>query len=517
MPFGLTNAPATFQALMDSVLKPLIGHCVIVYLDDILIFSATFENHEKHVLQVAQALADNQLVANPSKCSFFTQEIEYLGHIIIRGGIKMDPAKVESILDWTRPNSVHDVQVFMGLADYYRRFVKDFSRIASPLTALLRHKSKWQWAEEQEQAFTSLKNSFTTAPMLRTYDPILECRVATDASDKAIGGVLEQLFSDTGLWHPVAFESRKLIPAELNYPVHEKELLGIVHCLKTWRHCLEGQGHFKVFSDHLSLRYFHTQRDLSRRQARWAERLSSYDFEIIYKPGSQNHAPDALSRQPQLMNLVARFSLLPGTCNKFASEGASVLKGEDVKKVLRVIKLKPLAGQTSKEVLRVLNISVINNGLLELCCSQLSNDDWFNRVQLYLEDSTLPRPPSVRFQLRGLKLKHGLLFKDQQLFVPTDDLRTKIIRERHDASLKGHFSQNKGEELISRDYYWPQMSVHQRLRGLMQPMSTQQESTAQNLWPTQAFTYTVSPLRFYFARPLWSLYPRPRPALMLFS
>jgi transposase InsO family protein len=346
----------------------------------------------------------------------------------------------------------------MGLANYYRKFIKGFSKLSSPITQLLRHNQKWSWGEEQNEAFEKLKTSFMEAPILRIFDPSLTCRVATDASDKAIGGILEQLFPDTKCWHAIAFESRKLIPAELNYPVHEKELLAIVHCLKVWRHYLEGQGHFKVYSDHLSLRYFHTQKDLSRRQARWSELLSNYDFEITYKPGSQNNGPDALSRQPQ--NFINLLSTLPGRCVEInTDEDVVFLDGEEIRQnVLNLI--KSTIPKSSTKVLKILDLTTtaISSSLLDEIKENLKNDLWFQKVQFYLENSSLPRPPSISAQLRSIKFTNGLVTKDGRLFIPTDALRTKLLQERHDSSLGGHFGQNKIEENISRDFYWPQMT-----------------------------------------------------------
>jgi hypothetical protein len=457
MPFGLTNAPATFQALMNHILKPYINNFATVYLDDILIFSNSLEEHENHVRIIVETLQDHKLIANPEKCTFFTQEVEYLGHIIEPGAIKMDPSKVESILNWPILGSVHDVQVFMGLANYYRRFIKGFSKIAAPITLLLKHHQDWSWGEDQQKSFEELKASFSKAPLLRVYDAELTCRVSTDASDKALGGVLEQLFPDSNKWHPIAFESRKLIPAELNYPVHEKELLAIVHCLKVWRHYLEGQGHFKIYSDHCTLRYFQTQKDLSRRQARWSEVLSNYDFEIIYKPGSQNQVADSLSRIP--LNLAKRFATLPGKCIDVSLEDYAALEEEELREQLWSLKYTS-TGQPSTKVLESCDIitASISSDLLNQVKASLTNDPWFRKLQPYLEDRTIPRPPDINAQLHGICIKNGLVYKQERLFIPNDEIRTKIVQDRHDSALGGHFGQNKTEYSINREFFWPNMS-----------------------------------------------------------
>ena len=204
----------------------------------------------------------------------------------------MDPKKTEAVENWPTPQSVHELRFFLGLANYYRKFVKDFAKITRPMTKLLHKDETFKWTSDQEEAFQTLKKKLVTAPVLRTPDFDLEFIVTTDASDYAIGQVLSQ--DDGHGSRPVAYESRKLTPAELNYPIHEKELLAIVHALKIWRVYLEGH-HFKIITDHRSLVYFNTQPTLSRRQARWNELLQEYDFEIIHKPGKTNVVADALS------------------------------------------------------------------------------------------------------------------------------------------------------------------------------------------------------------------------------
>ena len=303
MPFGLTNAPATFQALMQQILQPFVDKFALVYIDDILIYSKSKAEHLQHIHQVLEKLREHKLFAKLSKCDFLTKRVEYLGHIVTPDGIQVDPHKIQSIKDWPVPKDAHDIRSFLGICGYYRRFVEHFSKIAKPITDLLHKDTKFLWSRDCQAAYEELKTKLMTAPILKTYDPDLPIRLMTDASDFAIGAVLEQEH-EPKKWFPIAYESRKLQPAEVNYAVHEKEMLAIVHAIKLWRHYLEGRR-FEVITDHQSLTYFKKQPSLSKRQARWNELLQSQDYDIIYRPGKMNQAADALSRRTDYIQLIS--------------------------------------------------------------------------------------------------------------------------------------------------------------------------------------------------------------------
>ena len=250
MPFGLTNAPATFMTLMDSVLKPYLGKFVVVFLDDILIYSRTDEEHVDHLRKVFELLRANKLYAKESKCDFFAQKIHYLGHIISSDGIKMEPSKIEAIMNWPPPTNLKEIQVFLGLAGFYRKFVKDYAKVAVPLTNQLKAKGRdFNWGEDQQRSFDKLKLAIATAPILSVVDPHKPFVVETDASGTAVGAVLLQ----DG--RSVAYESKKLNEAQRNYSAYERELFAIVHALKTWRHYLYGAT-FEVLFDHESIKWF---------------------------------------------------------------------------------------------------------------------------------------------------------------------------------------------------------------------------------------------------------------------
>jgi len=297
MPFGLTNAPSTFQDMMNHVFSDMINLGLLVYMDDFLIYAKTEEKHDQRVKEVLRRLQENRLAVSPDKCVWKTQEVEFLGYVIGQDGIKMAKGKVEAVLEWKTPASLTEVQSFLGFANFYRRFIKDYSRVARPLTELTKGgKREWEWNPQTEEAFRELKQRFTTAPILAHFDATKPVIIETDASDLAIGAVLSQR-DEEGRLHPVAFHSRKFQPAEINYEIHDKELLAIVDAFKRWRRYCEGAtNQVQVFSDHQNLEYFTTTKILNRRQARWAQELAGIDFRIYYRPGNRNGKPDALSR-----------------------------------------------------------------------------------------------------------------------------------------------------------------------------------------------------------------------------
>ena len=292
LPFGMVNAPASFQSLMQS----LLGHLpfVVVYLDDILVFSRTLDEHEKQVHTVLEILRNNSLRAKKKKCAFFQSSIEYLGFIIDQKGLHPNPSKIECVKNWPVPRNVKDVQSFLGLANYYRRFVKGFAKIGNPLTQLTRKDTPFVWTEACDLAFRSLKNSLITAPVLSLPDPEKDFFIEADASNFAIGAVLCQ--KDARGAHPIAYVSRKLSSAERNYPIQEQELLALIYALRKWRHYLFG-SRIRAYTDHQSLVLWHTFKNLTGRKARWVLELSEFNVELIYKKGAKNIAADALSRR----------------------------------------------------------------------------------------------------------------------------------------------------------------------------------------------------------------------------
>ena len=298
MPFGLTNAPADFQRFINDVLHPFLDNFCTAYLDDILIYSETLAEHKVHVKKVLEVLAKAGLHLKPEKCEFHRTEVKYLGLILSNNGIKMDPGKVEAVTKWESPRNLRDVRAFLGFANFYRRFIRGYSEIVSPIVNLTKKGVLFSWepGSPQETAFQLLKNRFTSAPILKHFDPDLEIVVETDASDYVSAGILSQFHN--GILHPVAFFSKKHSPAECNYEIYDKELIAIVRSFEEWRAELESTPHpIQVLSDHKNLEYFMSTKLLNRRQARWSEFLSRFNFRIVYRPGKAGAKPDALTRR----------------------------------------------------------------------------------------------------------------------------------------------------------------------------------------------------------------------------
>ncbi|KAI2646333.1 Transposon Tf2-9 polyprotein [Labeo rohita] len=316
MPYGLANAPAVFQSFINEILKEFMNKFVIAYIDDILIYSKTETEHIAHVRTVLSRLLENQLYVKAEKCEFHVHHTSFLGYLVSRQGVKMDPTKVQAVTDWPQPTTVKELQRFLGFANFYRRFICNYSAIAYPLTSLLKNKpKKLYWTEEPGQAFDKLKVSFTSAPILKHPDPELPFIVEVDASDCGIGAVLSQRHGQPGKLHPCAFYSRKLTSAERNYDVGNKEPLSMKAAIEEWRHWLEGALHpFQVITDHKNLEYIKGAKRLNPRQARWALFFTRFQFTVTYRPGSKNSKADALSRKHDPpMDYLTPEPILPPT------------------------------------------------------------------------------------------------------------------------------------------------------------------------------------------------------------
>ncbi|KAG1928442.1 retrotransposable element [Pimephales promelas] len=297
MPFGLSNSPAVFQALVNDVLRDMIDQFIYVYLDDILIFSSSLQEHVQHVRRVLQRLLENGLFVKAEKCDFHAQSVPFLGYIVSSEGMRMDPEKIKAVVDWPSPDSRKALLRFLGFANFYRRFIRNFSQLVAPLTALTSPRTAFRWSDSAEAVFAKLKSRFVSAPILITPDSSRQFVVEVDASEVGVGAVLSQRSPVDDKMHPCAFFSHRLSPAERNYDIGNRELLAVKLALEEWRHWLEGSGvPFIVWTDHKNLEYIRTAKRLNSRQARWALFFGRFDFTLSYRPGSKNIKPDALSR-----------------------------------------------------------------------------------------------------------------------------------------------------------------------------------------------------------------------------
>ena len=261
MPFGLTNAPATFQRLMNDLYRDLLDDFVVVFLDDILVYSPDEDTHEKHVRQVLQRLANEKLIANAKKCEFAVRSINFLGFVMSKGEMRPDPAKTKAIANWEGPlKTTTDIKRFLGMVGFYRRFIKDYAKRAAPLLRLLHKNTSEKWGEEQQKALNDLRTVLLQAPVLILPDFDKEFVLSTDSSKIAYGGVLQQWRGNQ--LHPIAFESKKTTKVQESWPTHELELIAIVHCYRTWRQYLLGRR-FSLLTDHRNLQFLFKQAHLS--------------------------------------------------------------------------------------------------------------------------------------------------------------------------------------------------------------------------------------------------------------
>jgi hypothetical protein len=425
MPMGLTNAPAAFMALMENTFREELNKFVLCFLDDILIYSRTKEEHVAHLRVVLKRLRDHQLYAKRGKCEFFQAEVEFLGHYVGRDGVRMVQDKVEAVEHWPVPTCQKEVEQFIGLAGYYRRFIDGFSRVAAPLTQLCGTlkkakggaqrtppKKRFFWGAEQQEAFDALKTAVAKGPCLALPDESKPYIVHTDASGYATGAVLMQQYE--GGLRPIAFLSKRMSDAEQRYPVHEQELLAILNALKAWRHYLGGRR-FEVLTDHQSLQYVETSAMATPRQMRWAAWLAEFDFGIKYVRGELNGAADALSRG----------AAGSGRAETQASETAPLL-------VAAIGELRPLAVRLQ----------------------DAAHEDQAYQARLRESDAQLER--------QGLVKSGGLLYKvvSGAVLVPqSEGLRTYLLSAAHDTFFGGHRGANITAAWLKERVYWANMDA----------------------------------------------------------
>ncbi|WVZ58140.1 hypothetical protein U9M48_008443 [Paspalum notatum var. saurae] len=417
MSFGLTNAPAFFMYMMNSVFMNELDKFVVVFIDDILIYSKNEEEHEEHLRIVLTRLREHKLYAKFSKCAFWLKEVSLLGHILSEKGVAVDPSKVESVLNWKQPESVTEIQSFLGLAGYYRRFIKDFSKTAKPMTSLTTKNAKYMWSPNCEEAFQSLKKSLTTAPVLAQPDITKPFDVYCDASGNGLGCVLMQE------GRVVAYASRQLRKHEANYPTHDLELAAVVHALKIWRHYLLGNT-CHIYTDHKSLKYILTQPELNMRQRRWLELIKDYDLEIHYHPGKANVVADALSRRAHCNVIEARPTVRVLCCEIDEIE----LPTEQLAELYNLIIEPTIKEQIITAQKQDKGMAFIREGM-----------DEKKRVCFTLDDQ-------------------GVVWFKNRLVVPKDmELRKRILDEAHTSMFTMHLDSNKMYQDLKQKFWWTRM------------------------------------------------------------
>ena len=477
LPMGLTNAPATFQALMNRLFAPYLNKFVCVYLDDILIYSRTPEEHLEHLRCVLAVLREQKLYAKLKKCDFNLNELKFLGHIVGNGGVRVDPAKVAAVQEWPVPTDGHQVRQFIGLATYFRKFIQGFSVMARCLHDLTKgvpgvahvRRTKgtvscppFSWTPQCQEAFDNIKHALTHAPVLvlPDYSPDAErFEVVADASMFGIGAVLLQ-----GK-RPIAFESHKFTQAERNYPAGQQELLAIIHALRTWRCFVEGVT-FTLVTDHHPLTFFNTQPTLSRMQARWADFLAGFHYEWEHRPGRINMA-DPLSRRPDLVAGLERCVLLTLREQRLELVRQGLpLKDADVMQVCGAVTRAramqpqptpnpnpPAPEQTPTEVtveaeggedVQEEDPLHLDDVFLQQVKAAYSHDEWFKQSK----------------NTHSLKEQHDMWFKGEALVIPNvGGLRNECLQECHDNPYAGHFGVAKTRKLLERYYWWPGMTA----------------------------------------------------------
>ncbi|KAJ9527854.1 hypothetical protein QJQ45_005500 [Haematococcus lacustris] len=467
--FGLTNAPATCQRVMNDAFAPVLGKCALVYLDDILVMSKSLPEHLQHLRLVFDLLPKNKLYAKMSKCEFMQLTLRFLGHVISAGAISVDPDKVRAIVDWPVPSSLTQLQSFLGAANFVRKFVHNFSAISAPLTDLCGKLSAtfpWHsWPDHERHAFYELKAAVANVPMLRLPDHTQPFQVYCDASLQGVGAVLMQ----DG--YPLAYLSKKLSSAEVNYTTGEQEMLALVTACKEWRCYLEGVPS-TLFTDHTPLISLPTQKNLSRRQARWMELLSRFDFKLEYIPGPVNPA-DPLSR------LITGPQEGATVCAMLTRRQAKLSCGGEGASGARALEANAPAAVTAKssstpEITENTADTSHNRDLVPLvtCTSDTSvhypaapahplglSDQL---IQGYRLDPAFNAEADLSSMYQDT---HGLwrLTSKDKVVVPNDsELRNHILHEMHDAVYSGHVGISKTLERVSRVFWWNTMRADVR-------------------------------------------------------
>lgn len=422
MPFGLCNAPATFERMMDSVLRGLRWKICLCYLDDIVVFAPNFSEHIERLGDIFRCLTKAGLQLNSKKCKFGYDQIKVLGHVVSREGIAPDPEKVKAVSSFPQPTTLKDLRSFIGLCSYFRRFIRGFADIAAPLTCLLKKNCKFSWSSEHTAAFSRLKTALTSAPILSHFDPSALTELHTDASGVGIGAVLAQRLPDAPMECAVAFASRTLSLPEKNYSTTDKECLAVVWAVKKFRPYLYGRP-FVILTDHHALCWLTTLKDPSGRLGRWVLSLQQFDYTIKYKSGRKHRDADALSRCP-----------LPTSPPTVPDAEASI----------NALSLPPVDLPALQE-------------------HQLNDPD-FSPIICHLNGTVPSSDRKLQRKCKNFKLLDATLYKrnynpegQRLLLAIPRNLRHEVLRSLHDDATAGHLSFYKTYDRIRRRYFWPRL------------------------------------------------------------
>ena len=471
MPFGLMNAPTTYQRMMTNVLKGLNWKILLVYMDDIIIFSSTFDEHIVHLEQVFKRLAEFNLTLKPSKCKFASEKVLYLGHVISEKGIEVNPSKVEVIESFPIPHNTKKVREFLGMCNYYRKFIKGYSQVAAPMYALLKADATFEWTKECDQCFNKLKKALVNPPVLahpKMNEPFI---LSTDASTSGIGYILSQTDTNS-LEHPILYGGRSLRKHEKNYPVTELECLAVVEGILKF-HIYLADNEFKVYTDHKALTGLMNTRPERGRLHRWATILQGYKMNLQYRPGKKMANADAISRRDfdEPVN---------GNIPEVIDE-KTVLTSIPQSTIIKSYQEITIEYENDSPEVNFVTVTPINEpSVMSMSPSDIAKDQAIDLdlkdMYTYLNSGTLPtnseKSKRVLADSDNYCLDNGVLFHlhtnrakrlpkyqrvVKQLAIPCH-LRPEILYAYHDSLLGGgHQGYERTLESMRSKYYWPKM------------------------------------------------------------